>query len=273
MKRAVSWRILVVVAVSVALLGTAPSAFAQRGGHGGGGGFHAGGGFGGFHGGGFGGFGGAGFGGFRGGPFYGFRGYPGYGFGFGFGFGVGFGLGFGPYWGYPYYYGYAPWWAAPYPYDYPYSPYYYPYSGYGYPPDYRSSPDYRYPDNRANTAAPNASEPNEDYSPAKPSNTPLPESSPGENSVDTIFAIYKPRVSNDGTIASAHLDRPVGNNNARQYPAGLRPAVRNVIEALGAMPPEARRRQLNSNRYDSFSTEERELLTNSTHFQPATSSD
>jgi hypothetical protein len=102
-------------------------AVAQRGGHGGGGGFHGGfggfhGGMGGFRGGGFGGFRGGGFGGFRGG-FRGFRGgfFPGNRFVFGFGF-----PGYWPYygagwgWGYPYY-GYTDWGDSyPYAYSYPY---------------------------------------------------------------------------------------------------------------------------------------------------------
>jgi hypothetical protein len=39
-----------------------------------------------------------------------------------------------------------------------------------------------------------------------------------------------------------------------------RQAVRNVIQALHAMPPEARRRQVESGRYRDFSPEEQELL-------------
>jgi hypothetical protein len=38
--------------------------------------------------------------------------------------------------------------------------------------------------------------------------------------------------------------------------------VQNSIRALRAMPPDARRRQINSGRYDNFSPEERELLNN-----------
>jgi hypothetical protein len=40
----------------------------------------------------------------------------------------------------------------------------------------------------------------------------------------------------------------------------LRPAVRNAIRALRAMPPHARERQLSSGRYATFSPEEQELL-------------
>src|SRR6266567_766397 len=133
MKSATFLRILI-IAVSIALAGTPQLAFAQRGGHGGGGGFHSG-----------------GVGGFRGGRYFGgYGGYPFYGYGFDFGFG------FGPYWGYPYYYGYAPW-GYPYSYSYPYS-YDYP-DGSDYDRDYpdrdrshsyrrddRDRCDYRYED-------------------------------------------------------------------------------------------------------------------------------
>lgn len=121
-------------------------AFAQRGGHGGGGGgFHGGGGMGGhaaIGGGGFRGGGGFGGGGFRGGGGFGggFRGgFGGYG-----GFNRGFGYGYGRYggwggWGYPY------WgWGLGWPY-YDYGGYPYGYdSGYGYYPDgyaYNSTPN------------------------------------------------------------------------------------------------------------------------------------
>jgi len=39
-----------------------------------------------------------------------------------------------------------------------------------------------------------------------------------------------------------------------------RQAVRNVIQALNAMPPEARRRQVESGRYRNFSPQEQDLL-------------
>ena len=40
--------------------------------------------------------------------------------------------------------------------------------------------------------------------------------------------------------------------------------MRNVIQALRAMPPDARQRQLNSGRYHSLSPEELEFVTNAT---------
>ncbi len=278
-------RILVVVAVSVALSGAPESSFAQRGGHGGdgfhgggfggrgggfgnfhGGGFgsHGGGSFGGFHnGGGFGGFrGGRGFGGFRGDRFFGgYRGFPGY------GYGLSFGFGFGPYWGgYPYFYGYSPWWAAPYPYYYPYDPYdpYYDRDydrEYRYPRDDRDCSDYR-----RSCAPPDTSKPRGENAPAKPSNTRVPESSPDLNYVTNDVKDDRSPVSNGGNVPTTHEASNYQLANAVQpLSSGMRPAVRNAIEALRAMPPDAQQRQLNSSRYDSFSPEERKLLDDALH--------
>jgi hypothetical protein len=257
MKRSAWLRILLVIVASVALAGTQELAFAQRGGRGGGGGFHGGGG--GFHGGG--GFRG-GVGAFRGGVdgFHGgFRGgFPGWRGGFfgprfGYGWGLNIGFGWGPDWpAYPYFYGYSPWWGAPYYYYYPYYPYYVPYG----------VPD---PDNRRNDASPDTSRPNNDDDPPEQhSNTPLPESSPNPNSVTSNVAAYRPPVpSYRITVANgATSNYRLAHSTTQQLQPGLRPAVQNAIRALRAMPPDARRRQLNSSRYDSFSPEERELLNN-----------
>lgn len=286
MKRNPFLKIAAIAAVTFALALVPQGAFAQRGGHGGGGfhggGFHGGsvgafhgGSFGGFRGGNFGGFRGPGFGGFRGG--FGFRGgyfgYPWYGFGLGFGLG----FGFGPYWGgwgYPYYYG-SPWWG-PYAYSYPYAyPYSYPYS-YSYPgsdpgPYYgresrNSGCDYRYsdrcPSDGQNGGPRNAPRPNGQVPPAKPSNAPMPQNSPGQI------------VSNDGPdyrLVSSAENRLAESSTASNFrladsrtqsSAELRPAVRNVISALRAMPPQARAQQLNSGRYRTLSPSERELLYN-----------
>jgi hypothetical protein len=300
MSRIVWLRIVLVIAVSVALAGTPESASAQRGGHGGGGGFHGGGGGGGFHGGGggfhggggFGGFrGGAGgfhggnFGGFHGGGFHGrgfggfhgggFRGRPFFGgFGFpGYGYGLSFGFGFGPYWGYPYSYGYGPW--SPYGY-YPYSPYYYPDyypDGPDYPRDNRNPRDNRDDcDYRHEDAHPDACKPNNENAPAKPSSTVVPESSPESNYMTTNPADDRSAVSlaefrsaapnNPATATTAEASNyHLSDSAGQQPPSGLRPAVKNVIQALRAMPPEAQQRQLNSGRYRSLSPEEREFLT------------
>jgi len=258
-------RTLALSVVSVALAATPQLAFARGGGHGGGGAHFGGGGF---HGGGFGGFRGGsvgtfrgGYGGFRGGfagnggygyyggrGFYGGRGYWGYP-GWGWGLNVGIGLG---YWGYPYWYGawgpYGPYaYASP---DYPY--YYDPY----YDGDYRCPPD-RYQDER-NCTAPN-NQPNNpprnapNNPPPQPSSMPAPQGF-RQNNVNTSYAGYgtPPLREGSGNYRLASYTEPL--------PSNLRPAVRNVIEALRAMPPAARERQLNSGRYDGFSSQERELV-------------
>jgi len=262
-------RILALSVASIALCAIPQSAFA-RGGRGGGGGFH-GGGFGGFHGGGgasfrggFGGFRGGfngfrgGYGGFRSPGFYGGRGgywgYPRW------GWGLNIGLGWG-YWGYPYWY--SPY-AEPYAYAYPYSPYYYGYDDPCYYRDYCDSPDDRYPgdrypddrypDNRRNNPPPRNSQPNS--APAKPSAGPAPQGVPQED-VTTRFVDYRNNSANRGTAQGALR---LATYHARPLPENLRPAVRNVIQALRAMPPAARDRQLNSGRYASFSSQERELI-------------
>ena len=265
--------------------------------HGGGGGFHGGGGsgfrsggFGGSHGGGgFGGFrGGRSFGSFHNGGFNGFRGGRGFGGfrgdrdfddfrgdrffrgfgGFPFFADFDFGFGFWPYWGaYPYWYGYGPGWGPN-----AYSPYGYPDDPYDAPPDRyrgydrdrrdrdnRCRPDYRHPDNGCNDGSPDTSKPSGENPPPRPSNTFEPESSPGRNYVTTNFADSDNRIVATTAVASNYQ---LANSTTQQVPSTLRPAVRNVIQALRAMPPDARKRQFNSGRYDSFSPEERELLNN-----------
>jgi hypothetical protein len=279
MNRAALLKMLLILAVSTALVGAPQSSLAQRGGFHGGGGFGGGGGFhgGGFNGGGFHGgstFGGGGFGGFRGGNFGGFGGrgfdhfhggFRGFGFGGfpGWGWGLGINFGFWPYWGgYPYFYGYGPWWG-PYAYYYPYDPYYYPDDR-----DYRHcdecNPDYRHsPDDWRKPRSPNDSRPNDNNSaPAKPSNSSAPESAPGY----MTLVGYGTAVSKNGTVATTGgvSKYELTNSSGQQLPSGLRPVVRNVIQALRAMPPEARQRRLESRRYDSFSPEERQLLVSAT---------
>lgn len=266
MKTANIFKIGSVLVVSIALIG-APQASAQRGGrmgggfHGGGfGGFHGGGGFhagSGFHGGSFGGSHGGNFGGFRGGSFGGFHGgFGGFHGGYhgahfvGFpGWGWGLSVGFGPYWGYPYYWGYASWWG-PYAYGYPYPPNYYsdPYYDDGYGdnnPDRarRDIPDYRHPDDRSAPPA-NVPRPEHQNAPTRPSSAPAMQGP--QSYVSTTFADFR----------------------MAQFPK-MRPAVRNVIAALRAMPPDARRRQLDFSRYRNFSQGERELLVKATEIDQA----
>ncbi len=258
------------------------------GGHGGGGsfgGFHNGGGFhsdsgfsnfhggsfngfhgGGFHNGGFGRFHGSGFGGFRHDHFFGGFGYPWYGYGWNFGFG---------FWPYSDFYAYSPWWGAPFPYHYPYG--YDPYGRYDYPDrdyddrDYddhdhndrhydRCRPDYRHPDNGCSDRSPDNSKPNRENPSAKPSSTLAPEDYPDRNNLSRVSHQDAP-ASNDRTtpVTAATGDFQLAYS-AQPVASGMRPAVRNAIEALRAMPPDAQHRQLNSGRYDSFSPEERQLL-------------
>ena len=262
MNRPICSRILIVASVSLVLALIPATALAQRGG------FHGGGGFGGFHGGGFhggsgafhgggsgfhsGGFGGfhgaapGGFGGFRNGRFgrgfggFGYR--PFYGGGYPwFGWGVSFDFGFWPYWSYPYWYGYGPWYG-PYAYYSPYDPY--DSYGAGYPRDYRDNRrnhrdpcDYRYPDtckSKGNNA------------PVKPSNMNVRQQPPAA-----------PAPLNPGDVI---LDDSAPKISLTAYRPALRPAVRNAIQLLRAMPPAARQQRLDSGQYDSFSPEERELL-------------
>jgi len=270
------FRLLLVAGLCIFLF--PQSSLAQHGGFHGGGGFHSGGGFhggSGFHGRGFGGsdgfsgfrggrgfggFGARGFGGFRGGHFYGrpfyggFRSYPRFysSFGFGFGFGWPYWGGY-PYWAYPYSYGYGPWWGAdPYAYYYPYGDGYDPYDSPFNDPDWDNRQrryDRRPGDNdgcrdyRHDCPPPGDNEPKSEGT--KPSNGAVGERRAIDNYVTINFA-------GSGSRGSYRGSENTG--------AALRPAVRNAIAALRAMPPAARERQINSGRYASFSPEERELL-------------
>jgi hypothetical protein len=220
-------------------------AFAQRGGHGGGGGFHGGGGAafhgggggfhgsGGYHGGGRGYYGGRHGGGYYGGGYYrsgyrggsyrgGYWGYPGYRWGWGSGWGFGISVGWGSYWpDYPYAYGYAPAWPVPY---YPY-PYYY----YAAPAGYAAAPGYA-------AAAPNylgAYGRGANSTTVSPAREPALAAVPGNSSVTVMNASY------------------------RADPA-IRPEVKTVIRALQGMPPSARQAQLS--RYTNLSPAERDLV-------------
>jgi len=254
-------RVLCVLVTSFVLICTPASSFAAGGhGGGGGGGFHGGGG-GGFHGGGFGGGFHGGGGGFHGGGFGGSRGGwggggwrggwggngwrggwggRGWGWGWGWGFGAGWGWGWGPYWGYPYAYGY------PY-YSYPYDPYY-PYYRPGYPPADRDPYNGGNRDPRDNSQRQNSSYPGPERSPGVSDNIPR-----------TTFVSRKTA----GDIDSAEYWL-----SNYQQPTVPRQEVRNVTQALRAMPPEARRRQIESGRYRDFSAEEQELLSRVAQVSP-----
>ena len=223
-------------------------AFAQRGGHGGGGGFHGGGagyhgGGGGYHGGSGGGYHGGGGGyyaghngggysgghhggyyasGYHGGWRGGYWGYPGYGWGWGSGWGFGISVGWGSYWpDYSYNYGYAAAWPVP----------YYPYPSYHYaaPAGYSAATGYA-------VAAPNylgAYSRGAEGTAATPARAPAPAAAAGEAPVVLRNASY------------------------RTNPA-IRPEVKTAIRALLGMPPSARQAQLS--RYTDLSPAERDLV-------------
>ena len=156
----------------------------------------------------------------------------GWGWGGGWGVSVGVNIGWG--WGwpsYPYAYGY------PYPYYYPYYPYY-PYNGpYNYPPPPPpSDPGH----DKGNTADPRNNQWQQN------SDTSAPELSRDNNVVTIKAPKVPPRSTNYRTVAAVDT--------------AARPEVRNVIRALEAMPPEARRRQIESGRYRNLAPEEQDLL-------------
>ena len=238
-------------------------------------------GFGGQHGGGFGGFRGSGFDRFAGGrsfgDFRGGRGFGGFGRGFGrnrffggfprYGYGFGLDIGFWPYWGFPYY---AYPWAAGYPYYYPYGGYGYgdgPYDdesyddGYGYPRDYGCRPDYRYGDRCSD----NSPRRDRDYGPSHPTSSPGFESYSQGNYLTSNVEDYRSsihelpagttRTSEYQLISVTHQQTRSGDSSHQEQ---LR--VRNAIRALRAMPPAARAKEFNSDRYAYLSSEQRALV-------------
>jgi hypothetical protein len=266
-------KVLCAVFVSLALGLTTEPLLAQRGGHGGGGGFHGGGGgfhggSGGFHGGGgYGGFhgssgfhGGSGFrggafaGGFHGGGFAPRHGgfvpvrpgfFPGRGFfpgavgffpgRFGFGGFAPFGFGWGG-WGFGLSFNFGGFWGPAYAYPYPYVP------GWVAPPCYYyPSPCY----------VPSG------YAPADPgsyraSNEDYPDNSPAEYS----NAEYS---NPESTRYVGPSSQQLAETAIRQIP-DARPELRNAIRALSGMPPAARERELATGLYAGLSTEERRVL-------------
>jgi hypothetical protein len=74
-------------------------------------------------------------------------------------------------------------------------------------------------------------------------------------------------VNNQSTTTTVAIHKTVADVDSADYwltnyqqPAVPRQAVRNVAQALLAMPPDARLRQIESGRYRNFSPEEQELL-------------
>jgi hypothetical protein len=256
--------VLCVIAASVALGFSPPPTFAQRGGHGGGGGFHggaaggfhagvagrfhaAGGGhygytgghsYGSYHGGGY--YGGHGGYGWRGG-YYGWHGgywgYPRYGWGWGFGFGFGW-----PYWGwgwgYPYGFGYSPWYYAPYRY---------------------CPPGYTCPRNGNDDPPPSTPSPKSGSNPSEPWGPPasIPNNDHATSNITTV-ASRAPIPSTDRIKVTA-ISYRAANSITQQHP-NVRPEVQNAMRALREMPPFAREREIETGRYRQFSPEDRELL-------------
>jgi len=267
MKKAILFRVVIVLVAMIALSWLPQSALAQRGGHGGGGGFHGGGG-GGFHGGGGGGFhggggfsggsrsafvGGRSYGGYRGGYYggrggygWGGRGYGwggrGYGWGGGYwgrgyGYGWGWGVGFGwPYWGwgwgYPYGSYYSPWY-------YPSGPYYsYPY--YGPSDDPTGNPD---PDNgNGNPPPANPSTlplPNQN-GPARSWRPPVPGGAPNTSYTNSAAAAVAPRepvLSVDRMSATPSSYRTAGSIPAHSNTERATPE-RAIVQASAPLRPE-----------------------------------
>ena len=267
MKNAIAWKALGRAILFLAFCFTPQFAFAQRGGHGGGG-FHGGGG--GFHGGGYGGgghygggyHGGAAYSGYRGG-FYGggyhngwhggyypggwhggyypgwrggYWGYPGWGRG-GWGWGWGVSIGFG--WGWP---------SFPYVYGYPaYPAPCYPYYSYGscYPPAYTSSNTTPSPSNADYASADHtvSGEPDENpqYRYAPQPDQPV-RSIPAPNRVTITNASYTASGAGGTVTSTAPNLKPV--SHTVQADLLHRPEVQRAVAALRGMPPAARERQL-----------------------------
>jgi hypothetical protein len=261
MKKTSLLKILCVVITCIAFGWSPEFAFAQRGGHGGGGGGGMHGGAGSFHGGGghyaygggrYGGYRGGGYYGYRGGGYYGHRGgYPRYGYGWGFGIGFGW-----PGYGYPY--GYGSGWA----------PYYYPYyAPYGYPyPD--NGGDYDgYDYNGYDDAPPPDPGPkSRNNPPVKPSRTPAPGSSPNANSATTYVAASSakaPLRTTDRTTVTTSTYRLASTTQPGPPP---RQEVQNAIRAMREMPPYAFQRRIDSGYYNNFTSEEREVVNNSSQY-------
>jgi hypothetical protein len=159
-------------------------------------------------------------------------GYPGWGYGWrypGWRYGWGWGVSIGVGWGW-----YGP--SYPYAYQYPYYYYnYYPYYPYCGPCGCAPQVPGRY--NGSIENSPN-NPPRQNYS------APAPEDPPHAG----IVTVKATTLTNSGTIGSGRVL--------------LRQQVRNVIQAFQAMPPDARRRQIESGLYRTFTPEEQDLLRN-----------
>jgi hypothetical protein len=274
MKKSVLLKVLTAIAACVALGSSPQNAFAQRGGHGGGGGFHGGGGMG-FHGGSVGGF-------IQAATMVTAVDIPmaatmeepitvgadttatmaatdgmvatmdgmediGVIHTSGLALDGRIGVGDGDTWGYPYgYYGY-------------YNPYYALYPYYSYPDD--CPPGYSCPANGNEDPPPANSSPKSGHTPAKPSR-PEEKSTP-----DTDDGSSKVATMSHGSVLSTDEIRVIPSNYrlAHSTTPGnmtIRPEVQNAMRALHEMPPFARQREIETGRYSHLTAEERELLRN-----------
>lgn len=282
----------VVVLITLAAL----PVLAQRGGHGGGGGFHGGGG--GFHGGGgaFRGGGGAlhgggyssGYGGYHGGGGYygGHSGYYGGGHYGGHGgyWGAGYRGGHGGYYGWRGGYGGYPWygsgwgwgwgfgislnfggyWPA-YPYAYGYDPgWARPYYPYVYPYPYYVPADPP-PSNSPSSYNQSGDDVN-DYPPAQQSSAPARQSITKPNSPAIGYASYTQTSRN---YASGAASQSISAKSVPRQVSPPRPEVQSVIRALRGMPPEARQRQIDSGRYSNLSQKELEFAMYAAELPPS----
>jgi len=289
MSKPIALRVLC-AALFLVMIGWAPeSVFAQRGGHGGGGGFHGGGsgwgGGGAWRGGGWGGGGawrGGGWGGggvWRGGVWSGggwrggFWGFPS--FGNTWAFSIGFN--WGPSWGgfaSPFFVG--PVWAPPFvvlspvPVFVPGTPVFVPATPAGFADS--SSPNnggYVYASSPSSNYVPDTSSAQQYRAPAQRSNAPAAPHPPGANSVTIRNASYTstaPQYARAVTATSSNY-RPA-SSTARQLPP-LRPEVKNVIRALRGMPPGARERQIDSGRYSNLTPKELQIVRYAADLPPA----
>lgn len=274
MNKQVVLKSLCALVVLVTLFAMPAPVVAQRGGHGGGGGFHGGGG--GFHGGGsgYGGYHGGGgysqaYGGNHGGNYYGGHGvnyghggYYGGGHYYGHGGyynsryygGRGYGWG-GGYWGYP---GYGWGWGfgisvsvgsywPVYPYDdgYVYAPPYYPYV-YPYPYYIPGNSPTNYP----SSYAPSSNN-GDDFASAQQASAPVQQRAPAPSGPKIQYASYAATSPSHSYAAPGQSSTA---NSVMRQP--VRPEVQIVIRALRGMPPGARQRQVDSGRYSNLSEQE-----------------
>jgi hypothetical protein len=181
-------------------------------------------------------------GGWRGPYFGGWRGGWGYPWWGGWGFGISFNFGW-PAWGYGFPFAYGN-----FPYYYPFYPYPYYYGPVSVQSNYPDAPPY---DQAGGSPQYNA--------PARQPGATVPQLAPNSSGVTLQEVTYRrAAVTSPAVLSNANVvHRPVP---AAHEPQEMRPAVQNVIRALNGMPPAARQREIESDRYSTFTAQERELV-------------